>query len=680
MYKMKKIILLLLFVFLWGVLVLSLPGAFAGSGRDAVTLDTIVVTAEQEDESFQTGDVDLEESTGFVSVIKREAFEGKMEDLADVLQNEAAVQVRQSGALGSFSTISIRGSSSDQVMVFMDGVLLNDASGGGVDLSSISLSDVESIEIYRGVTPINFGKASIGGVVNIRTLRAKKGLHASGTAGYGSFNTRKLSGFINHKPGKWDYLVSAGYLGSDNDFKFLNDNGTEWNPDDDRWEKRNNAQFDQGNILAKFGYDVTDSIRFAVLNQWFSKKQGMPTWNNSPKADASFHTTRNLTALSFLADDIGPLGFNTRTSIDYSHKNELYDDKHGQIGLGKQESKYITDRYGGEFFIEWLADWNVMSFMADFHHETYDPQDLRTNRNPNNSSRDTLSLGLQDHLLLFEDSLSISPALRYTSVHDDLRSATNIFGTPLEGETRDEDYWSPQIGLKYSPLTWFGLKGNLAKNVREPSFFELFGDRGFNVGNPDLKAEKGVNFDAGFEANWLTKNIWFSRISCNAAYFGSNVDDLITFVYDARGIGKAENISKARIRGVESQITIDLLKYFRLTGNATWQDPTNESEIGAFDGKILPGRWQTSYLVRIEGRYAGSKAYVECIRETGMYYDSPNLLPAEDKTLFNAGISWLFHSFLFSIEGTNLGNDQYEDFNGYPMPGRAFYFTVGYRY
>ena len=82
----------------------------------------------------------------------------------------------------------------------------------------------------------------------------------------------------------------------------------------------------------------------------------------------------------------------------------------------------------------------------------------------------------------------------------------------------------------------------------------------------------------------------------------------------------------------------------------------------------------------MEGSYVGFKAFGECTLETGMYYDSANLLPAKDKTLINAGVSYLFHSFLFSVEGTNLGDELYEDFNGYPMPGRAFYFTVGYRY
>ena len=678
--NMRKAFQIISVVFLAASMLSPTSWVGAEEEQKTTTLESIEVTAEQEQPDFQTGDVDLAETTGFVTVIKREDFEGKMEDVAEVLQNEAGIQVRQSGGLGSFSTVSLRGSSSDQVMVFMDGVLLNDASGGGVDLSNISLSDVAAIEVFKGVTPINFNKASIGGVVNIRTLRAREGLNASATLGYGSFNTRTASGFINHKKGKWDYLVSAGYLASDNDFEYLYDNHTEYNPDDDKWVKRNNAQFDQGNVLAQVGYDFDEDFRISLLNQWFSKDQGLPTWNNSPQADASLQTERNITALSFIANDMTPLHLNTRTSVDYSYKDELYNDSHGTIGLGRQKSRYITKRYGGNFYSEWLTDMNILSFLGDFHHESYDPEDLLTNKSPNSSTRDTLNLGLQDSVFLFEEQLTITPALRYTHVKDDLQSATSKWGQPLEGSERNESYLSPQIGVKYSPLNWLNFRSNLAKYTREPSFFELFGDRGFIIGNADLKAETGVNFDAGVEIKYPTKLWWMKQVSFNAAYFSSDVNDLITFVYDSRGIGRAENISKAEITGVESEIRIDFLEYFRLIGNATWQDPINKSEVKAFNDNILPGRWQQSYVGRLEARYSGVKVFGEYVRETGMYYDSANLLPAKDKDEVNAGISWLFHSFLFSLEGTNLTNEEYEDFNGYPMPGRAFYFTVGYRY
>jgi len=671
----KQIILLLsslLLLFLMSVCV------FAETDRKAVTLETVVVTAKKPEEILQTGDVDKEQTPAFFSVIEKEEFEGKIEDLSELLSKEAGIQARRSGGMGSSSTVSLRGSSSDQVMVFLDGILLNGTSGGGVDLGNISLSDIEAIEIYRGVTPINFGKASIGGVVNIRTLRSKKGFNGNVNIGYGSFNTRKLSGFINHKPGKWDYLISADFLSSDNDFKILNDNGTEWNEEDDLVEKRNNAQFDQKNILTKFGFDFKDDVRIDFLNQWFSKDQGLPSWNNSENTKSTFDTERNISTLKLTVNDVGPYHFNTSTRVDYSCKEEDYDDSEGHIGLGDQHSVYTTTSFGVNFFLEWLTEWNVLTLMVDAKHEEYDSEDLLGSHNPNESSRDTFSIGLQDSFIFFEDRLIVTPAVRYTSLEDELESGTSIWGTPLEGNSRDKDYINPQIGLKYHILDWLSLKTNLANYVREPSFFELFGDRGFFLGNNDLKAEEGTNFDAGFEIKWAGTGDWLSGISCNAAYFRSDVDNLITVSYDARGIGKYTNISEAHIEGVELGINLELLKYFRFVGNATWQDPENRSEIEAFNGKKLPGRFEKSYLGRIEALHRGFRLYAEYVLEKDMYYDTANLLNAEDKKEVNAGISWLFRSFLFSFEAKNLTDNQYEDFRGYPLPGRSYFFSIKY--
>jgi iron complex outermembrane receptor protein len=657
---------------------LSIGPVSAEEPAGPVTLDAVVVTAEPLDETFETGDVDKEQTPAFFSVIEREQFEGKIESLSEVIEKEAGIQVRQTGGLGSFSTISLRGSTSDQVMVFMDGILLNDASGGGVDLSNIALSDVEAIEIYRGISPINFGKASIGGMVNIRTLRTKKGLDANLSAGYGSFNTRKLSGFLNHKPSAWDYLISADYLGSDNDFEFLNDNGTQWNTADDRWEKRNNAQFDQENLLAKVGFDAADDVRLDLVNQWFSKDQGLPSWNNSEFTKTSFDVDRNITTLKLNVDNVGPYHLNTSTRISYLWKREKYDDSEGHVGLGKQLTEYLTDRYDADFFLEWLTDRNTLTITLAAQREEYETRDLLGKTNPNDSTRNMFNFGVQGSLALFDDRLIITPALRHTVIKDELRSGTSVWGLPLEGKSRQEEYTCPQIGLKYQLSDWITLKSNVAEYVREPSFFELFGDRGFFIGNDELKAEQGMNLDAGLEISWLPENRLLQRISLNAAYFKSDVEDLITRVYDARGIGKSVNISESEIRGIESGINIDFLNHFRLVGNATMQDTENKSEIGAFQGKKLPGRFENSYLARIEARYKGFKAYYEEIVEEGIYYDTANLLKAEDKKEVNAGMSWLVHSFLLTFEAKNLEDDQYEDFNGYPLPGRSYYFTVKY--
>ncbi len=317
---------------------------FAGTAspkerKQAVQLDTVVVTAEKINEDYQTGDVDTEQATAHHTIIQRDYFEGKMETLAEVIEKEAGVQIRQTGGLGSLSTVSLRGANSDQVMIYLDGILLNDAAGGGVDLSNISLSDVESIEIYRGTTPINFNNASIGGVINIKTLKSNDGLHGHLKTGYGSFDSREISGLATYKPGEWDTLLLTNYLASKNDYEINNNNGTPLNPDDDRSEKRNNADFSQYNVLAKFGYDFTDRNRIDIVNQGFLKDQNLPAWNNSSTANASLDTKRNISSVKFTADDIGALHLNTSTKFSYLYKNEIYEDRHSTIGRGNQQLK-----------------------------------------------------------------------------------------------------------------------------------------------------------------------------------------------------------------------------------------------------------------------------------------------------------------------------------------------------
>ena len=259
-------------------------------------------------------------------------------------------------------------------------------------------------------------------------------------------------------------------------------------------------------------------------------------------------------------------------------------------------------------------------------------------------------------------------------------SAVDFYGRPLGGTTKDEGSWNPQVGLKYRLLDWLTLKANAAKYVRPPSFFELFGDRGVFIGNADLISEKGTNLDSGFEASYRRPNSRLNNISLSAAYFHNSVDDMISRIYDARGVGQSVNISSSRIEGIETTAKIEVLNHLRFIGNATWQDPIQKNEIEAFDGKILPGRFKQAFLGRIEVFHGPTKVYGEYVVEKHMFYDTANLLEAEDKEEINLGASLKFCSFTLTLEAKNVGDDQYEDFNGYPMPGRTFYATLRYEF
>ncbi|MBF0225392.1 MAG: TonB-dependent receptor [Desulfobacterales bacterium] len=668
-----------LIIFILFINSLCCKHSYAESEEKKYTLDAIVVTSKKTEDKFQTGDVDKFQTPIFYSVIGKEEFEGKIEDISQIIDKEAGIQVRQSGGLGSFSTISLRGSSSDQVMIFLDGILINDASGGGLDLSNISLADIESIEIYKGMTPINLGKASIGGAINIKTLKQQSGLNANVHAGYGSFNTYQIGTFLNNKVENLDYLMSLDYLASENDFKITNDNGTQWNKTDDTTEKRNNAEFDQKNFLGKLGYDFSDNFRIDLMNQWFSKKQDLPSWDNSESTNTSLDTNRNITTLKLTLDNIGK-NINTATQFTHLWKKEEYDDKEGHVGLGQQNFEYITHRYDGNFFMEMLGDFNIASFLFDASYESYFPKDITKSISLNKSIRNSFSLGIQDSILLFNEKFIVTPACRYNYINDEMKSSVSIWGLVIEEKTKHQDYFSPQIGVKYMPTNSIVMKANAAKYTREPSFFELFGDRGFLVGNIDLKHEKGLNYDAGAEFIFQPESPLFQKISISSVYYKSIVDDLITRVYDSRGIGKSVNISESDIDGIEFAVNINFLEYFKAIFNVTWQDTENKSKIKVFNGKKLPGRFETAYAGRIEAKYKGFKIYTEYLSEQGIYYDSANLLKADDKKEINSGISWLFKKLLMTFEAKNLGDNKYEDFNGYPLPGIAYYCTAKYNF
>lgn len=644
-------------------------------------LDTMVVTSKKMSAQFVTGDVDLSQTPAFYTEIQRDTFEGKMTSLSDVIAKEAGIQVRQSGGMGSFSSVSLRGSTGEQVMIYLDGVLLNDASGGGVDLSNISLSDVASIEIFKGTAPIQFGKPAIGGVINIKTLRTKDGISGNVSAGYGSFNTWQTSDMMNYKKGRWDFLLSAEYLDSENDFNYLNTQGTLWNDDDDEWEDRKNSQVEQTNVLGKVGLDIGPDSRLSIVNQWFQKDQGVANWRNSPENDTSLDTRRNITTLKFTLNDITPLHLNTVWRLDTTWMEEEYRDLKGHVGLGRQHTQNVTKKYGINAFAEWLTDWQILMATADIHLEQYEPRDLIGQTVSRDSSRTLINLGLEDTLLFFDYQLSISPALRFMHIDNKLQSATSIYGIS-EGEVNDsESHWSPQIGLKYKLFPWLTLKSNINRYVREPSFFELFGDRGFFMGNQDLKAEKGINLDIGFEASWTFETKAMQALSFSVVYFKNDVDDLITRVYDARGIGKSDNISSSVIFGIEAGFRLHILNFLTISGSVTLQDAENQSEITAFNGKDLPGRYASSWMGKAEFKYLGALVYLEYLADRHMYYDTANLLKAPDKEVVNIGGSYLFNeNFRLTVEARNIQDQYYEDFYRYPMPGRSFSASLKYMF
>ena len=64
-------------------------------------------------------------------------------------------------------------------------------------------------------------------------------------------------------------------------------------------------------------------------------------------------------------------------------------------------------------------------------------------------------------------------------------------------ESNDYHFISPQVGVKYVLNAQSHIKANAGRYARIPAFFELFGDRGYFLGNENLRPETGTNIDVG---------------------------------------------------------------------------------------------------------------------------------------------------------------------------------------
>src|SRR3989338_7925060 len=112
--------------------------------------------------------------SSFTTIIKPSKYEAESKTTMELVSKTPGVQSKDLGGPGQYSTVTIRGSSAEQVTVLIDGVKINTPEGGGVDFSSIPADIIERIEIVRGGGTAAFGPDAIGGAINIITKKAKK--------------------------------------------------------------------------------------------------------------------------------------------------------------------------------------------------------------------------------------------------------------------------------------------------------------------------------------------------------------------------------------------------------------------------------------------------------------------------------------------------------------------------
>ena len=236
----------------------------------------LVCLGAQADEIFDLGKVVitathtphlLKEVPGSVTVIsEEEILSSSADNIGEILNQVAGVEIKSYGANG-IATVSIRGSTSSQVLILIDGRPVNPASTGTTDLSLYPLAGIERIEVVRGPFSSLYGTGALGGVINIITQPCPKESSTFLQASYGS---------LEHK------LVSFSYGGTRNALGYLISGGG----DASQGDKENNDK-DKLYFNGKLSRDTGNSSRIILSGGYTREKRGCPGAVNYPTPQAT---------------------------------------------------------------------------------------------------------------------------------------------------------------------------------------------------------------------------------------------------------------------------------------------------------------------------------------------------------------------------------------------------------
>lgn len=682
------------------------PAQAAGDDR-SWDIGEVVVVEDAPAAAPTTGDLD---ATGFATVIRTDELPSRVATVPEVLDQAAGVTVRQYGGPGSFSTMSIRGSSAEQVVIYLDGIQLNRAQSGVVNLADIPLDTIEKIEIYRGTSPAKFGAAGIGGVVNIVTKKEKEPLTARAAYTFGSFQTHKGDLALGTSADSWYANLFYTRMQSRGDFEFKDNRGTTYTRSDDRWTHRRNNDFTSDSLLAKAGLDLPGLFSLDVQSDLFKKREGIPGIENYQSEHARLRTFRALNRVRLSRRDLFVPGLDAAFTLSCSFQRQKFKDPEDEIGLGRQDNRDDTENLTAGLVLSWLAGRSHnITLLAEVSRETYESRDrlaanvpdstvtpishlygftgqaraaTRTDPGSDEQKRRTWTAAIEDEIYLFGDRVLIAPSLKYTRCENDFQGTLPFSATPIApGGDSTEDLLTRKLGLAVFPCDVLTIKANVGRYHRLPNFYELFGDRGAVVGNTDLVPEDSLNWDVGLTLQGTPLPSLIRSCTLEYSWFSSEVDNLILFIQNSQRTSIARNISRARITGHELFWQVRLRWPVRLSGNYTVQDARDRSSVAYWRGNRLPGRPRYELFNRTEIFSDCLTLFHEVEFVGRCFLDRANLREISGRTFQNAGLSWKpTGKTLCTVEVKNFTDRHGEDVAGYPLPGRSFYATVEIRY
>ncbi|NDB29534.1 TonB-dependent receptor, partial [archaeon] len=374
--------------------------------------------------------------------------------LTDLLQRQPGIEIYNSGGQGKVSSLHIRGSESDHVVVLVDGLRVNQITSGLTAFENIPLSQIEKIEIVRGSSSSLYGAGAIGGVIQIFTKKGVSGFKPYAAVGYGQYNTQTAQAGIRAGNDSTNYAINISSLSTDGFSALKTDNPI--HNDKDGYSNLSLS----GSINHKFNQDNSIGINFikSIGNNRYDYRQDTNFFDHKNKMDTQ--------------------------AISINFNNKITNDWQSNLKIGQSIYKYIdnfnfdlaiaawTPNNSTQNQLSWLNNFNLpigsLQLMYDFNRETIN-KSLGYDKSERNNS------GYMIGYLLNKGNHNFQANYRL-----DDNSAYGKFNTG-------------NIGYSYKLNNEWTAAGSIGTAFRAPNFMDLYYP---GYSNPNLKPEESKNIEA----------------------------------------------------------------------------------------------------------------------------------------------------------------------------------------
>jgi vitamin B12 transporter len=559
--------------------------------QEAQKLSPVVVTATRIEQPI----ADI--GTTITVVENPQIQEQKIDLVGDVLREVPGVQVTQSGSPGAVTSVSIRGATSAQTLILVDGVEVNAGGTGGFDIGYLTTDNLDRVEILRGAGGSLYGSQAIGGVVNVLSQEGEGAPTASVISAGGNRATSRQVATVSGADGNLGYSGALSYFSTDG-FRPVNDNS------------------DNLSGSMRLDYHLGDDTVIRGFARYIASNASLPDYlvASGVPLDPTAHERNEFMLFKGEAEHRFGDHLLARASAFFVRQDVRVNAPPFPAGLVFGAPYFETDSIpeetrGGtaEAIYTWAAGWRTLAgfdfldrgLRSGSYCSFCDPiPPFAAGTSKFNARRQEYAGYVEDEGSLLNGHVLVTGGFRV--------DGNSQFGEEISPA------WSVAIPITKISTT---LRGSYSEGFRAPAFNELYYP---DYGNSNLKPELSSEYDGGFTTTFG------ERASFTATYFSRHVKNLIVAVTCPYGPScvfgsEAGNAARVDVQGVEIVPSLTLAEGLTLSGNVTVLDETHADAAGSTARPLRVAKHTASALLQ--------------------YVRSANFLPHDRIT---AGVNYIF--------------------------------------